>query len=432
MSGCARAISSWTKPWKAGDVTSSPPLQSDLFPALYHELHDAAQALFPQLVAWRRDFHAHPELGYQEVRTAGIVAEHLRSLGLEVTTGVGKTGVVAILEGDDVEADAPTVLLRFDMDALPIHEQNDVSYRSQHDGVMHACGHDGHTAMGMGVARLLADARSRIRGRVKLVFQPAEAGLGGAATMIEDGALHELVPQTAFSLHLWSRLPLNQVVVQSGPLWAGCGFFTLAVKGQGGHGAAPHETVDATLVASQIVVAWQSIVARNVDPAQTAVVTVGTFQSGDQNNIVSGEAILTGTIRYYDSDVEALVKTRMAELAEHIGRAFGATCTLSFGLSVPATINSPAGADLMRPIAEAIVGPEQVAQIPPMMVGEDFAEFLQHAPGCLILIGASDPEQGWHSPHHSATFDFDERMLPTGTAIMAGAALTYLWQQSAS
>ncbi len=201
---------------------------------IYQTLKTEAEALFPMLVAWRRDFHQHPELGFQEVRTAGIVADHLRELGLEVSTGVGKTGVVAMIENDQAPSDAPTVLLRFDMDALPILEANDVPYRSQNNGVMHACGHDGHTAIGMGVAQLLTKRRNELPGRVKLVFQPAEEGLGGAAAMINDGVLETPKPAAAFGLHLWSRLPLNQVVVQSGPLWATAGKFELTVHGRGG------------------------------------------------------------------------------------------------------------------------------------------------------------------------------------------------------
>ena len=390
-----------------------------------------AQDMAPALVAWRRDFHMHPELGFEEVRTAGVVADHLRSLGLEVTAGVGKTGVVAVVEGDDLPPDAPTVLLRFDMDALPIDEENDVPYRSQTPGVMHACGHDGHTAIGMGVAQLLVRHRHSLPGHVKLVFQPAEEGLGGALAMIEDGVLENPAPSASFGMHLWSRLPLNQVIVQPGPLWATAGSFRLAIRGRGGHGAAPHETVDATVVASHIVVAWQSIVARSVDPAQTAVISVGTLHSGDVNNVISGRAELTGTIRTFDPAIEALLKQRMAEIADGVCRAFGATYELTFPFTFPATINSEEGAQLMQRVARQLVPAEQIAAITPMMVSEDMSEFLDRAPGCYILVGASDPLQGWHSPHHNPTFDFDERVLPTGVALMAGAAIAYVQQQAA-
>ena len=388
-----------------------------------------ASAMAEQLVAWRRDFHMHPELGYQEVRTAGIVADHLRTLGLEVSTGIGKTGVVALVEGDNTPLDAPTVMLRFDMDALPIHEANEVPYRSQQAGVMHACGHDGHTAIGMGVAQLLVARRNELPGRVKLVFQPAEEALGGALAMINDGVLSEPKPSAAFGLHLWSRLPLNQVVVQSGPLWAAADSFTITVRGRGGHGAMPHETIDSTLVASEIVMALQSIVARNVNPTDTAVVSVGTFMSGNAANVISGEATLTGTIRSFTPEVRNLLFGRIDEIAKGICQAHGATCVVEPRLGCPATINSVAGAALMARVATGVVGAEQVAQIAPMMVGEDMAEFLDRAPGCFVLIGAADPAGPELSPHHNATFDFDERMLPTGVAVLAGAAMAYLAAQ---
>jgi amidohydrolase len=381
-------------------------------------------------VAWRRDFHRHPELGFQETRTAGIVADHLRGLGLEVSTGIAKTGVVAVIEGDNVVPDDPTVLVRFDMDALPIDEQTGLEFASQTRGVMHACGHDGHTAIGMGVAQLLVKHRQELRGRIKLVFQPAEEGLGGAAAMVREGVMENPKPNASFGLHLWSRLPLNQVVVQSGPLWANAGIFELTVKGRSGHGAMPHETIDATVVAAQIVVAWQSIVARNIDPAQTAVLTVGTFESGDASNVISGEAILSGTIRTFDSQIEALLKRRMHEMAAGICQAHGATFELTHRISIPAVVNSPEGAALMHEVARATVGAESVTQITPMMVGEDVSEFLLRAPGCFILIGAAKGDPLQASPHHNPTFDFDERMLPTAVALMAGAALTYLEQSN--
>lgn len=393
---------------------------------LLQSFHQDAQSLYEQLVAWRRDFHQHPELGFQETRTATIVADHLRGLGLEVSTGVGKTGVVAVIEGENIPEDAPTVLVRVDMDALPIHEATGLPFASQNPGVMHACGHDGHTAIGMGVAQLLVNYRDQLAGRVKLVFQPAEEGLGGASAMVNDGVMQDPKPSASFGLHLWSRLPLNQTVVQSGPLWANAGLFELTVKGRGGHGAMPHETVDATVVAAHIVVAWQSIVARIIDPAQTAVLTVGTFHSGDAGNVIAGSAKLTGTIRTFDPAVEALLKAKMQQVADGICQAYGATCELVHPISIPAVINSEEGAQVMRQVATAIVGEEMVAQITPMMVGEDVSEFLLRAPGCFILVGAAKPGDPDPSPHHNATFDFDERMLPTGVALLAGAAAGYL------
>ncbi len=398
--------------------------------SIYETIKQEAEQLFPQLITWRRDFHQHPELGFQEFRTAGIVADHLRGLGLEVSTGIGKTGVVAVVEGSNVPVDAPTILLRFDMDALPIHEQTGLPFASQSPGVMHACAHDGHTAIGMGVAQLLTQHREQLPGRVMLVFQPAEETTQGAQAMLADGVLDTLRPRAAFGLHLWSRLPLNQVIVQPGPLWASTGRFVITVHGQGGHGAMPHETIDATVIASHIVVALQSIVARNVDPAETAVVTVGVLQSGEAWNIVSAQAKLEGTIRSFNNKVHTLLIERIRALAENICIGYGATCTVELLGQIPATVNSEAGAHLMQSVAEAVVGPEQVAQIPPMMVGEDMAEFLERAPGCYVLVGASDPSGPLHSPHHNPTFDFDERTLPVGVALLTAAALAY-WGEEA-
>lgn len=397
---------------------------------LFDSLTADAQALSPQLVAWRRDFHAHPELGFEEVRTAGIVAAHLRELGLEVTTGVGKTGIVAIVEPDNLPELAPTLMLRFDMDALPIEEENDVPYRSRIRGVMHACGHDGHTAIGMGVAQLLAGRRQTLPGRVKLVFQPAEEIALGARAMIADGALEHPKPAATFGLHLWTGLPLNQVAVQAGPLMADAARFYIKLRGRGGHGAAPHETIDATLVASQIVVALQSIVARNVNPTQPAVVTVGSLHSGHTFNVIAEEAELHGTIRTFDAAVSQLVKDRITELATGICAAYGAQCEVGFPVALSATINSEAGAGLMRRVAGSIVGQDHVIHIPPQMVAEDVSEFLNRAPGCYIMVGATDPARPDYPPHHSPHFDFDERMMPTGVALLTGAALTWLEEQS--
>jgi amidohydrolase len=391
-------------------------------------IRSEADELLTELVAWRRDFHRHPELGFQEVRTAGVVAAHLQDLGLEISSGIGKTGVIALVEPDDLKADSETVLLRFDMDALPIHEETGLPFASESPGVMHACGHDGHTAIGMGVAKLLARHRNELPGRVKLVFQPAEEGLGGALAMIKDGALDDPSPATAYGLHLWSRLPYNQVVVQPGPLWAAADMFTLTVRGKGGHGATPHDTIDATLVACQLVVALQSIVARNTNPSDTAVVTVGAFHSGNAGNVISEQAALEGTVRSFEPEVRDLLHRRIDEICAGVCQAMGATCEFTMQNCVPPTSNSEAGAALMEEVANAAVGAENVTQIPPMMVGEDMAEFLNRAPGCFVLVGAANPEEGFYSPHHSPTFDFEESVMPTGVALLTEAAFAQLAQ----
>lgn len=397
---------------------------------LIDQLKTEAQALYPTLVEWRRDFHGHPELGFAETRTAAIVAAHLADLGIEATTGVGQTGVVGIIEADHTPPDAPCVLLRFDMDALPILEQSDAPYRSQNPGVMHACGHDGHTAIGMGVALLLSRHRNQLAGRVKIVFQPAEEGLGGARAMVADGVMQNPVPGAAFGMHLWSRLPLNTVVVQPGPLWAAADVVRIAVIGKGGHGAIPDETVDATVIAAHLVVALQTVVSRNTSPLDAAVVSVGSLQSGSAPNIISGRAEVACSVRSLNADVRALIVRRMEEITAGICAAFGATYTFDFIPGVPATINSESGAALMQKVAAQVVGSDQVTQIRPMMVGEDMSEFLNRAPGCYVLVGASDPAGPLHAPHHNDQFDFDERMLPTGVTLLAAAAVEWLRDQS--
>lgn len=394
--------------------------------SILEQIHSDAIKLQPRLVAWRRDFHQYPEIGMQEVRTAGIVADHLRDLGLEVTTGVGQTGVVAVIEGDDVPPSARTVMLRFDMDALPIDEATGLPYASKLAGMMHACGHDGHTAIGMGVAELLVNRRAELPGRVKLVFQPGEEGLGGALAMIADGVMENPSPQAAFGLHLWSRLPLNQVVVQAGPLWAGADKVELVITGRGGHGAMPHETIDAVYVASAIVLAWQSIISRNMDPTEPAVITVGSLHAGTANNVIAERATLLASIRSLSIDVRDFLVERMRAVADGICAAHGAKAELTFTSGVPPTINSASGADLMREVAGTIVGQDNIAEITPMMVGEDMSEFLNRAPGCFVLLGAWDQNKPINSPHHSPTFDWDESALSTGVALLAGAAVTYL------
>jgi amidohydrolase len=322
-------------------------------------------------------------------------------------------------------------MLRFDMDALPILEANDVPYRSTTDGVMHACGHDGHTAIGMGVAQVLTAGRNDLPGRVKLVFQPAEEGLGGALAMIADGALDGPTPAAAFGLHLWSRLPLDQIVVQEGPLMAGADKIHLVVHGVGGHGAMPHETIDAVVVASEIVLAWQTIVSRTVSPTEPAVVTVGSFHAGSAANVIAGRAELQGSIRSFSIETRDLLVRRLREIAEGLCAAHNARCDFTFTAGVLPTINSAAGAALMRDVATSLVGAEQVDTMTPAMVGEDMSEFLMRAPGCYVLVGANDPDGPLNSPHHSPTFDFDERMLSTGVALLAATAVEYLQREAA-
>src|SRR5512136_1342326 len=307
-----------------------------------------ADLLKDQLIAWRRDFHRHPELGFQEFRTSGIVAKHLSSLGLEVQTGVGQTGVVGLLEGAQP---GPVVMLRFDMDALPIQELNQTDYVSENAGVMHACGHDAHTAIGLGIAQLLAKHREELAGTIKFVFQPGEEGCGGALAMIADNVLENPKPDVTMGLHVWNDQPLGLLAAGQGGVMAAADIFTIKVQGKGGHGAQPHLCVDTILIASQIAVALQSIVARNVNPRQTAVITVGAIHAGTAFNIIADTAEMKGTIRTFDAATRADVVRRMMAVVENTARALGGSATAEVKAITPATVNDDRVAQLVRETA---------------------------------------------------------------------------------
>ncbi|HLF29049.1 MAG TPA: amidohydrolase [Anaerolineae bacterium] len=382
-----------------------------------------ALAMQVQLIAWRRDFHRHPELGFQEVRTSGIVAKHLSALGIEVQSGIGKTGVIGVLDG---ARPGPVVMLRFDMDALPIHEENQTDYVSRNPGVMHACGHDAHTAIGMGIARLLSRQRERLNGTVKFVFQPAEEGCGGALAMIEDGALEGPRPEVALGLHVWNETPIGQAEIGAGPVLAAAGIFKIVVHGKGGHAAMPHQAVDAVLAGSAIVNALQTIVARNVEPRQTAVVTVSAFHAGDAFNVIADRAELTGTLRAFDDATYKLLIRRIREVAEGAAQALGATVALDIRTLTPVTINAADAAQFVRTTAGAVLGAGNVKPDQFTMAGEDMGEFLKRVPGCFFFLGSRNDAKGFTAPHHSPRFDIDEDVLPLGVAILAEATARYL------
>ncbi|MBG0787770.1 MAG: amidohydrolase, partial [Anaerolineaceae bacterium] len=279
-----------------------------------------ANELFDYTVAMRRDFHRHPELGFEEVRTAGIVADNLRELGLEVTTGVGKTGVVGLLEG---ALKSPVVLLRFDMDALPIQEENEVDFVSETPGKMHACGHDNHIAVGLTVAKILAGMRESLPGTIKFVFQPAEEGDGGAELMVKEGVLTNPKPDAALAMHVWNEKPVGWYGLKSGPLMAGAHTFYVKVAGKGGHGAIPHLSIDPVVAAAQMITALQTVVSRNVNPLEAAVVTVGALHSGTVFNVIPQDAVFEGTIRTFKASVFDLVEKRFREIVEGIGQTMG-------------------------------------------------------------------------------------------------------------
>lgn len=382
-----------------------------------------AEALRAQLVAWRRDLHRHPELALQEHHTAGVIAEQLRALGYDVHTGIGGTGVVALLAG---QQSGPTAMARFDMDALPIQEANEVGYASQTPGVMHACGHDAHMAIGLGVAALMAQHRSGLAGTLKLVFQPAEEALDGALHMIQAGVLESPRPDVFLSAHIWNEKPVGTIDVAPGPVMAAAQKWTCVVRGRGGHGAQPHLTVDPIVAAAQMIVALQAVVSRNVHPLEAAVVTVGTLHGGSAVNIIPDRVDMGGTMRTYKAEVRETLVRRLREVLEGVAAACGAQVDLELGAVLPAVNNDEAVTAVVRRAAEAIVGAGHVSSSHRTMGSEDASLFMEKVPGCYFFLGSANHERGLDAPHHSARFDFDETVLPLGAATMALALAHYL------
>ncbi len=387
------------------------------------DLKAEAEKLRPQLVAWRRDFHAYPELGLKEYRSAAVIADLLHALGYLVHTEVAKTGVVGLLEGT---RPGPVVMARFDMDALPITEENAVDYASRHPGVMHACGHDAHMAIGLGVATVMARYRDRMAGTLKLVFQPGEEGLDGARLMIEAGVLENPRPDVVLAAHVWNDMPVGLVSVTAGAVMAAADKWTCQINGVGGHGALPHQANDPVVVAANLITALQTIVSRNINPLEAAVVSVGSLHGGDAFNVIPAQVELGGTIRAYNPQVQSLARRRLQELVAGMAQAYGVEASLELTPLTPALINDERVVEVVRAAACAVVGPGNVIFGLRTMGSEDAAFFLEQVPGCYIFLGsASAGAEVW--PHHSPRFNIDEEVLPTGVAIMAYALAHYLF-----
>lgn len=375
-----------------------------------------------ELVATRRDIHVHPELKYEEVRTAALVDERLRSLGYDTQTGVGRTGVVTTLEG---AAPGRCVLLRADMDALPLQEENDVPYASQTPSVMHACGHDGHTAMALTAARVLRRLEPPARGTIKLMFQPAEEGGNGAVAMIEDGVLEAPKVDAAFGCHLWSHLETGKIALVDGPFMASVDEFHVKVLGTGGHGAMPHQTRDPVLAAAHIVTALQQIASRNVSPLEAVVITIGAIHGGDAFNIIPSEVTLRGTARSFDEDVWKALPDHLDRIVRNTAAAFGCDVEIDLQRMMRPTINDPEMAALVREVAREVVGAENIVE-ERTMGGEDFAEVLALVPGCYFFVGSRNEARGIVHPHHSPHFDVDEEALPIGVRMLSAIAHRFL------
>jgi len=389
---------------------------------------DRAHAISDQLVAWRRAIHQHPELSFQEIETARLVAGALQAMGIDVQTGIGRTGVVGRLGGEPGRRAGPIIGLRADMDALPIQEETGLPFASQVPGVMHACGHDAHVACLLGAAALLTETPPP-RGEVRFLFQPSEEtvdpeGQGGAARMIRDGAMRGI--DAVMGLHTWPEVPAGRVSLSPGPQMAAAGKFVVEIRGQGGHGAAPHQTVDPVVLAAQAIVALQTIVSRRLDPVDPGVVTIGTIHGGTQDNIIPERVVLTGTLRSLSDEVYDQLVREVRRTLEVV-RAMGGDFDVTFTVGYPVTSNDPGLTALVTQVARDLLKEDAVIPARPVMKGEDFALLAADVPGCYMRLGTGFPGQPPRK-HHDPHFDVDERALPIGAAILAESALRYLDQ----
>ena len=373
-----------------------------------------------KLIALRRDIHAHPELAYEEERTANLVAECLTEWGLEVHRGLATTGVVGTLS----TGDGPAIGLRADMDALPLQETNVFSHRSRYDGKMHACGHDGHTVMLLGAARFLAESEE-FAGTIRFIFQPAEEAAGGAKVMMDDGLFKLFPVEAVFGMHNWPGLDVGRFAMRSGAMMASLDCFDIVIEGRGAHGALPHQGVDPVHAAAQVVTALQSIVSRNIDPLHAVVISVTRIHGGDAYNIIPDQVSLGGGIRCFDREVRELLKVRIAEVVEGVCTGLGARGAVDFVSGYPAVVNHPAAVGLAADVAAAIVGTENVdAESPPVLGSEDFAYMLEEKPGCYILIGNGAGEGTCMI--HNPGYDFNDDVVTLGATYWVKLAQAFL------
>ena len=383
-----------------------------------------AKRIEPEMIKTRRTLHQQPELAYHEEATSKLVAERLTSLGIQAKMGVGGTGVLGTLKGS---RKGSVVALRADMDGLPVQEMSDVKFRSKKDGVMHACGHDTHVAMLLGAARILSENRGNLCGTVKFIFQPAEehGGRGGAMPMIEDGAMEDPRVDYVFGLHIESTRKSGEFGVKAGAIAAAPDTFKVRIVGKGGHGSAPHETVDPIYVAAHVILALQGVSARMIDPVQPFVITVGAVHSGTKENIIPDIATLDGTIRTLDEQTRKVAKKRVEEVAKGVCRSFGATAEVEFEkYAYPVTVNDPKTTERVIRVLNRVPG-TKVRKIEAILGGEDFSRFLQKAPGTFYFLGTRNPTKGCVYPNHSSRFKVDEDVLKFGAASLAMLAFEF-------
>ncbi|WP_336077114.1 M20 metallopeptidase family protein [Paenibacillus sp. 203] len=382
------------------------------------ELKDGEQ----ELIAWRRHLHQHPELSFEETNTSAFIADQLRSFGIEVRTNVGGNGVLGFLEGGQP---GRTIAFRADFDALPIQDEKDVPYKSTVSGVMHACGHDGHTAALLGVARVLSHNREALKGKLVFIFQHAEEKPpGGAKFMIEDGCLDGV--EAVYGIHLASEIPLGKIGLKSGPAMAAVDAFTIQINGKGGHGARPHQTVDSIVIGSQIVNGLQQVVSRRVDPIESAVLTIGVFQAGTAFNVIADKAKIEGTVRTFNKEVRKEVENEIRGIVKGLTEAYHAGYEIDYLNGYPSLVNAEAETERVRELIGRLYGVDAFLDLKPVMGAEDFAYYLEQRPGAFIHVGARNEDERTHFAHHHPHFDFDERALLVSGHIFLALALEYL------
>jgi amidohydrolase len=375
-----------------------------------------AKDLYPYTRDLRREFHKNPELGFQEFKTSEIILRELSRLDdFFVNTGIAGTGVTAVLKGGKP---GKTILLRFDMDALPIQEDTGVDYTSGHKGLMHGCGHDGHMAIGLTVAKMLSDIKDDLFGQVVLLFQPAEEGLGGAQRVIEEGALQDPKPDLALALHLWNEKPLGWIGIGDGPVMSASETFDITILGRGGHGGMPQEAIDPILAASSVINALQSLISREVQPLESAVLTVCTFHAGQVHNVIPDQAKLGGTIRSFTPETRKLLLTRFREIVEGVSAAHRCQAEIIIDDISPPVVNDPFTAGIVREAARELFPDAEIDQNYQTMASEDMSIIMEQIPGCYFFIGSANADKGLDAKHHQPDFNFDEEALVFGSALI--------------
>ena len=387
------------------------------------DIKKIAQVVVPELIHTRREIHAHPELSFCEHITSGLITKTLRSIGIDVSDGIAGTGVVGLITGAHP---GPTLMIRADIDALPIHEASTSTYTSQNPGIMHACGHDGHTAVVLAVAKILFEQRSRIAGHIKLLFQPAEETMEGARSMLTERVMDNPTVDRVLGFHLWNPLEVGQIGIRTGPIFASADEFKLVVHGKGGHGALPHQAIDPIIISAHLISALQTLISRESPPSKPAVLTIGTIHGGSAYNVIAGSVVMTGTLRTFDEDLRQTMLKRIPEIADGITSSLQGGFEFELIRGCPPVYNDSNVVAFVSNVAANLVGTDNLITVEPATTGDDISFFLNEVPGCYFLVGSSNLSKGLNASHHSPNFDFDEDALRIATEILISCVFEYM------